>query len=258
MCLAPRFCAALAAAALACTGGDAPRPPEGAALLFDVRFDAPDEKPGSAPKVYEPGATHEFPSRIVTQVFMGRPLVVDALCGLAQQPLRLTTATGTTGHEGIELLLDQRYARYHVELSLCVAQLGPPPLPANEPQLAVFLDFPAAHAVGFYADGKLGLLDPARALEGKPPSELVGAWSPGVPLRLALDVDLETRTWRIAVDGKPMHEGPVDMYLPRAVRVVVRGNESNAAALDDVVIWAEKDLTAGTGQSILAPKVGDD
>ena len=131
--------ASLAAALAACKAE--PRLPEGAVSLFDVRFAAPDDTPGQPPKVYETGATQTFPSAIPSQIFMGNPAVVDALCGLDQQPLRLTAQTGATGLEGLEFLLSQRYGRYHVELDLCVAELGPPPLPAFEPlRLALDVD----------------------------------------------------------------------------------------------------------------------
>jgi hypothetical protein len=246
--------ASLAAALAACKAE--PRLPEGAVSLFDVRFAAPDDTPGQPPKVYETGATQTFPSAIPSQIFMGNPAVVDALCGLDQQPLRLTAQTGATGLEGLEFLLSQRYGRYHVELDLCVAELGPPPLPAFEPQLAVFLDFPQAYAVGFFSDGRIVIVDPERPLADGATPEEIGRWEAGKPLRLALDVDLEKQTWSISLDGKPAHSGPFAGFLARAVRVIVRGNPSNQVAFDDFKVWAEHDL--GGDAAIANPKVGDE
>lgn len=254
---APRLLAALAAALLACKGAG-PHLPDGAALLFDVHFDAPENKPGAPPKVYAAGETQPFPSSIPSQIFMGQPTVVDALCGLTKQPLRLTTASGMMGHEGVEFLMSQRYGRYHVELDLCIAQLGEPPRPASEPQLAVFLDFPEAYAVGFFADGRVALIDPARAASGDATADRIGSWTANKPLHLAIDADLEQQTWSIALDGVKAHEGKFAGYLGRAVRVVVRGNESNAVAFDDFVAWGEHDLATGLQTPPEGPKVGDE
>lgn len=248
--------AALIAAASGGCKSERVRLPEGAALLFDVRFSPPEDRAGSPPRVHEAGTTQPFPSAIPSQIFMGQPQVVESLCGLRDQPVRLASATGTMGHEGLEFLLSQRYGRYHVELNLCVAQLGAPPREASEPQVAVFLDFPQAYAVGLFADGSIGLVDPARLLAGDTTHESIGAWKADVPLHLAIDADLEQHTWVISLDGKKAFEGKFDAYLARAVRVVVRGNESNQIAFDDFVVWGEHDL--GEGEPEAPPKIGDE
>ena len=62
--------------------------------------------------------------------------------------------------EGVEILLDQLHARYHVELDLCIAQLGAPPLASQKMQLAVFLDIAEAYALAFMANGEIGVVDP--------------------------------------------------------------------------------------------------
>lgn len=248
--------AALAAALLACKAQ--PTLPEGAALLFDVRFSAPDDKPGAPPKVHEAGTTQPFPSTIPSQIFMGQPTVVDALCGLKDQPLRLQSSTGTMGHEGVEFLLSQRYGLYHVELDMCVAQLAPPPRPASEPQLAVFLDFPQANAVGFFADGNVGLVDPERALAGDAAPVMIGRWSPNQPVHLSVDASVQEHTWKIGLDGKNVHEGALNAYLPRAIRVLLRGAETNVAAFDNFRVWGEHDLAAGVEHEPTPPKVGGD
>jgi len=252
-----RIAAALAVALAACKGSGNGHLPEGAALLFDVRFAAPDDKPGSPPKVYEPGATQVFPSAIPSQVFMGQPTVVDALCGLTDQPVRLSAATGNMSHEGLEFLLSQRYARYHVEADLCVAQLGAPPRPASEPQLALFVDFPAAYAIGFYADGTIGLVDAEKTDPNAPPDR-IGQWQKDEPVHVAIDTDFEKQIWTVALDGKRVHEGKFPGYLGRAARIVLRGNESNVAGFDNFVAWGERDLAAGLTEPPSGPKVGDE
>jgi hypothetical protein len=254
---AARIVAAFVACALvACKAGS--NRPDDAAVLFDVQFSAPENRPGSPPKVYELGSTQVFPSAIPSLVFMGKPIVVEKLCGLEQQPVSLSSDTGDMGHAGLEFVLSQRYARYHVELDLCVARLGPPPRPASEPQLAIFLDFPQAYAVGFFGDGTIGLVDPEKPTTDGAPVATIGKWQADRPIHVAIDADLEHQIWTIALDGKPAWEGKFGAYLGRAVRVVLRGNEANTVAFDNFTVWGERDLAAGLAQPPSEPKLGDE
>ena len=61
-------------------------------------------------------------------------------------------------------------------------------------------------------------------------------------MHLAFDVDYDTQRWQIAIDGKQVYDGQLVMTIPRAVRVVLRGNPQNAAAFDNLVIWAQRPL----------------
>jgi hypothetical protein len=226
---------------LACPGGDKSIPPE-AVLLFDVDFSSPENKVGEAPKVYEDGSTQSVPSLIPSQIFLGAPKVADALCGLEDQPAVFAVGGEPLGHVGLEFLLDQRYAHYHVELDVCIANLGVPPLQANEPQLAIFLDIPDAYALGFFERGRLVIVDQARGTDALTDPTVIGAWELGKPQRIALDFDVSAQTWSIASNGAKIFDGKLEASLPRAVRVVLRGNPVNVAAVDDIVIWAENDL----------------
>jgi hypothetical protein len=234
----------LAVLALTLAGCPAPpRLPKGAVLLYDVDFSAPEQAVGREVHVVEAGTQQKFPSRLPSQVFFGHPVVVAKLCGLAKQPLQLAVATGEHGYEGVEFLLDQRYGRYHVELDVCVDHLGPPPLPAQAVQLAVFLDIPDAYALGFLSGGEIGVIDPNLAPETATAPRPVGRFEPGKPVHVAFDVDLEKQHWRISLDGKSVYDGALQASIPRAVRVVLRGNQVNVAAVDDVLVWAEHDLS---------------
>jgi hypothetical protein len=251
-----RRSAPLAFLALALAGCPAARrTPEGAALLYDVDFSAPEQAVGEEVRVVETGTQQIFPSKVPSQIFFGHPVVVEKLCGLAKQPLRLTSATGMRGHEGLEFLLDQRYGRYHVELDLCVDRLDAPPLPSQAVQLAIFLDIPEAYALGFQSGGEIDVIDPNLAPEAAPAPRPVGRFELGKPIHIALDVDLEKQTWRISLDSKTVYDGPLQATIPRAVRVVVRGNPANAAAFDDFLVWAEHDLTA-PGATTTPPTTG--
>jgi len=217
--------------------------PSGAALLFDVAFSAPENSAGAAPTLVDPNATQPWPSKSPSQIFMGAPKVVAELCGLTDQPLALTSASGQQSHEGVEFLLDQRYGHYHIELDVCAQQIGIPPLQAMEPQLAIFLDIPQAYAIGFFEKGRIVVIDQVRGIDAVLNPEVIGRYELGKPLHLAIDFDTMAQTWSIAFDGKQAFAGKLAPVLPRAVRVVIRGNESNAAAIDNFVVWAENDLS---------------
>ena len=237
----------------ACSSGS--RVPHGAVLLFDVSFGSPENTVGEPPKVYESGSEQTFPSTIASQIFLGAPKVVDRLCGLDKQPVQLAAASGTQGHEGLEFLLDQRYGHYHVELDLCVASLGLPPKPANEPQLAIFLDIPEAYALGLFEGGRIVVLDPARGMAAVNEPQVIGQYAVDKPMHIAIDFDLIAQSLSVAVDAKTIYTGKLDAYLARAVRVVIRGNPTNLAAFDNFFVWAENDRTAGAPEP-LAPKTG--
>jgi len=229
-------------------------PPADATVLYEVDFSAPEHTVNQPPAVVPEGQEQKFPSRTPSQLFFGQPLVVAKECGLDQQPLKLAVAGGTQGMEGLEFLLDQRQAHYHIELDLCIAQLLPPPIAAQKVQLAVFLDIAEAYALAFLANGEIGVVDPNLAPETAiEPKRLDAHWQNGVPMHLALDVDADTGKWQVAIDGKQVYDGPLQMTIPRAVRVVLRGNARNEAAIDNLLIWGQRPKEG----AFLPPRTGE-
>lgn len=253
-----RFALAALCLGLSACSSSAPgtrRVPEGAALLFDVDFSAPEQTVGSEVKFVEAGTVQPFPSKIPSGIFFGHPTVVAKLCGLDDQPLQLSVATGDQSIEGVEFLFDQRYGRYHVELDLCIDKLDPPPLPSQAMQVAVFLDISQAHALGFESGGDIVMIDPNLQPETIEKPRQVGKFELGKPMHLLFDVDLEKQTLLISVDGKTVYEGPVQADIPRASRVVVRGSPTTVAAFDNFWVWAEHDLTP-PGTTLSPPIAG--
>ena len=246
---------ALLALALAGCPAASRRVPEGAVLLYDVDFSAPEQAVGQEVRVVETGVEQKFPSRLPSQIFFGHPTVVAKLCGLEKQPVQLSVASGQQGQEGLEFLLDERYGHYHVELDLCVERLEPPTLSGQAVQLAVFLDVADAYALGFLSTGEIGVIDPVLAPETALAPRPVAHFQPGKPMHLAFDVDLEKQTWRIAIDGKTVSDQKLQATIPRGVRVVLRGNPANVAAFDNLLVWAEHDLSA-PGATPKAPITG--
>src|SRR5258705_4875518 len=194
----------------ACPAARRARVPEGAVLLYDVAFAAPEQALNEEVKVVEPQTAQQFPSKIPSAIFFGHPTVIAKLCGLEQQPVQLAVAHATEGLEGLEFLLDQRYGRYHVELDLCVQQIDPPPLPSQAVQVAVFLDVAEAYALGFMSGGVLAIVDPTLHPETQATPPPVGTFELRKPVHLSFDVDLEKQTWRIAVDGKTVYDAALE------------------------------------------------
>jgi len=225
-------------------GAEKGRPP-GAVTLFDVSFGKPEQTTGQEVAVVKPGTNQTFPSKIPSNIFMGHPRVVSELCGLTKQPARLSVNTGDRGIEGLEFLLDQRYGFYHVELDLCIAKIDPPPLPAQAMQVAIFLDIPEAYALGFESGGDMVVIDPNLHPETREKPRPVGKFELGKPMHLSFDIDLEKQIWRIEKDGKVVLDAALQADIPRAVRVIVRGNPTTTAAFDDFVVWAQHDRSEG-------------
>lgn len=234
---------AMATGLAACKGE--PSAPSGSVVLYDVDFSSPGNTVGAAPTLGDLNAAQPFPRKGPSEIFMGEPKVVDALCGLTSQPVKLSVASGTQGHEGLFFVLDTRYGHYRLELDVCVQSLGAPPLQANEPQLAIFLDMPQAYALGFFEKGRLVMIDQARGVDAIVNPVVIGTYEVGKPIHVVIDIDVPAETWKIAADGKELYSGKVGLVVPSAIRVVTRGNTSNEAAIDNVVVWAENDLTEG-------------
>jgi hypothetical protein len=250
-----RLAAAFAALALfACHPSS--RVPKDATLLYDVDFSAPEHTVGKPPATVPDGEEQKFPSRIPTRVFFGNPTVVAKLCGLDHQPLQLAVAHGSQGMEGVELLLDKLHAHYHVELDLCIVRLDTPPLSSQKVQLAVFLDIAEAYALAFMATGEIGVVDPNLAPETVVNPKVIARFDPNKPMHLAIDFDLDTQRWQVAIDGKQVFDGAMQASIPRAVRVVIRGNTQNEAAFDNLLIWGQRPVKVEG--DVPAPKSGAD
>jgi len=225
-------------------GAEKGRPP-GAITLFDVTFSKPEQTTGQAVVVATPGTPQSFPSKLPSNVFMGHPRVVSELCGLDKQPARLSVDTGDHFIEGLEFLLDHRYGHYHVDLDLCIAKIDPAPIPAQAMQVAVFFDIPEAYALGFESGGDVVVIDPVLQPDTRETPHPVGKFEVGKPMHLSIDIEMEKQTWRIEKDGKLLLDAALQADLPRAVRVIVRGNPTTTAAFDNFVVWAEHDRTKG-------------
>lgn len=214
--------------------------PKGARLLYDVAFSAPEQAPDAEVKTVEPVSEKPFPTKFPTRVFTGHPTVAASLCGM-EQPARLSVASGTNGLEGLEFVFDPRYRSYHVEFETCVAAIGAASVAGQVVQVGAYFDISQAFTLGFTAEGKIVYLDPSADEKVRDTPVTIGRYEVGKPMRVSVDLELpvKNQSWRISVDGKVLHEGPILANIPRGVRFVVRGNEKTVAALDDVRIWAQ-------------------
>ena len=242
----PLFRIALAAGALAlcaCPASHSGKLPEGAKLLYETSFSAPEQTADTGVKIVEPTSEYPFPTKLPSGVFFGKPMVVATLCGM-DQPVRLSAATGDNGMEGLEFLFDPRYRTYHIELDLCVVDIGPPPVQAQPVQVGLYFDIASAHVLGFTANAEVAILDPNREPDVRDIPAVISHYKIGKPMRVTVDLDLpiDKQTWRISLDGKVLKEAQILATIPRAMRVVVRGNPKTVAALDNLRIWAEHEM----------------
>jgi hypothetical protein len=239
----PRFTAlALAAALCSCSR----KVPSGAEVVFDVDFSSPEQTVNAPVQTAGPGKGETWPSRVPTAVFFGHPIVVDRFCGLDRQPLRITSATGDNNIEGVVFSLDPRWGRYHFEFDLCVNQNETTGSLNRDPPAVVFLDMINAHAIGFDPAGQITVTLPAPDPNNPTAPQKIGNYQRKKPVHVAVDVDFENKSWRIALDGKTaLQDSPVVVNVPGSMRVLARGNPSVQLGLDNVLIWGEHDRFAG-------------
>lgn len=236
------------------------RVPPGAEVVFDVDFSAPEQKANSPVQTEAAsGKSDTWPSRVPTSVFFGHPVVVDKFCGLQNQPLRITSATGDNNSEGVVFSLDPRWGIYHFELDLCVNQNETQTGANRDAPAVVFLDMINAHAIGFDPAGQITAVAPSLDPSHPAVPQKIGNYERKKPVHLAADVDFEKKTWRISLDGKPaLPETPITINVPGSMRVMARGNPSVQLAIDNVLIWGEHDRFAGQEESDDSSDAGDE
>jgi hypothetical protein len=219
--------------------------PKGAEVVFDVDFSAPEQTVNTPVQVAAEGKSEAWPSRVPTSVFFGHPIVVEKFCGLERQPLRLTSATGDNLSEGVMFSLDPRWGRYHFELDVCINQLESLGVAVRDSPVVVFLDMINAHAIGFDAEGQITALAPSLDPQKPAAPQKIGNYERKKPVHVAIDVDFEKKTWRIALDGKTaLQDTPIAINVPGAMRVLARANPTAQVGLDNVLIWGEHDRFA--------------
>ncbi|HTO06917.1 MAG TPA: hypothetical protein VMR86_07635 [Myxococcota bacterium] len=233
--------------------------PSGAELVFDVDFSPDGQKINEPPKTVEPGKTEVWPQHVPSAVFFGHPMVVERFCGLEHQPLRLTAATGDSNSEGVVFSLDPRWGQYHFELDLCVNQLDVADTRNHDAPVVVFLDMINAHAIGLDPAGQIVVTVPSTDPNHPALPQKIGSWLRRKPVHVAVDVDFEQKTWRIALDGKTaLPDTPISINVPGSMRVMVRGNSTAQAAVDNVLIWGQHDRLAGQEDSDDVPETPDE
>ena len=239
----PRWLALLALSAGLFACRDTRRVPEDATLLYDVDFSSPGQVVGQVVKVMDAGTENPFPSKLPSGLFFGAPTVVPSSCGLEKQAALLRAANGgSQGIEGLEFLLDEHHAVYHVEMDVCVQSMGPPTLPTQTLQFVIFLDIAEAHAIGFTSAGEIGVIDPALSPTPILEPKVVGLYRVGKPVHLVADVNYDSKSWQVTIDGKTVYTGELERSIPRGVRALVRGGPTTVAAMDNVLIWAQHDV----------------
>ncbi|MDY7109467.1 MAG: hypothetical protein SYC29_12600, partial [Planctomycetota bacterium] len=98
----------------------------------------------------------------------------------------------------------------------------------------IFMDCPTAHSVIFDSSGDIR----ASVLGEGGYNVVIGAYTPGTPLLLEIEVNLETQTWRIRLDDEEAFGGDYPSEYLRALRLSLSTNaQPDPVAVDDVLIW---------------------
>ncbi len=195
--------------------------------LYDVTFSTPPHTVGLPPVTGAGPAPRETP----TNINFGDPTVVASAGGLPQP---CAFGNGTTGYDQLQFDVGsssanpfpQDYPRYVIECYMVVGTLvGPEPYD----DYVLILDLPSVHKVEFKPDHNI---------LATPGGGAIGTWTPGVPVHVRVELDIDAQTWDIYLDGTPAFSGAVVATELRSVRVHLTGLYANdAAALDDFKVW---------------------
>ncbi|MFO7654843.1 MAG: T9SS type A sorting domain-containing protein [Candidatus Krumholzibacteriia bacterium] len=197
-----------------------------AAVLYDVDFGSPPHTIGSLPVT----GTGPAPRITVSSIPYGDPTVLANFGDLQAQPCWFDSHDGTG--DQIALDLTDLPASTFYQLT-CRIQVG---LVEPTGNFTVFLDTPAIRAIAFNAANEV------RVQVGGT-STVVANYVTNVAMDLRVDVDLSADTWRIYLDGAPVHVGS---FGGAAAVEQVRFSTNAAAdppgvsaAIDDVVVADE-------------------
>jgi hypothetical protein len=216
----------------------------GEVLLYDVDFGTPPHTPGEPPVLGDGPAPRKTPSEIP----MGKPLVVEALGALTDQPCafgdhpvdpydQLKFCTEQGGAHGFP----DAYGTYRVELIVLVDDVDP------NLRFKVFMDCPLAHSVEFDSEGDIRAI----VLGEGGYNNVIGSYTKGTPIELEIEVKIESQTWWIRLEGEEAFTGAYPSEELRAVRLSLYTNlPADPVAVDNVVIW-------GIGQFCPADFDGD-
>jgi hypothetical protein len=189
-------------------------------LIYDVDFGTPPHTVGQPPAVGSGSA----PRRTPTAIVFGDPKVVAAQGALTDQPCLF--GNGTSGYDQLQFSMAGLPAdsTYRLELQVLVEVLAGS-WPNDD--FSIILDLPTAHSIRFMTNGEI------RA------GQVIGQFQFGVPVLVAIDLDIPADRWTIYLDGTYAYSGPIVAEELRSIRLNLKGAAvTNVAAVDNLRIYS--------------------
>lgn len=169
-------------------------------LLYDVTFNNPPNQVGQPPYFQTTGSPRLAP----TQNIFGNSIVVSALGGLSDQPLHLIAgSTGGSfryGQLGFDLGgFATNYPYYHLQMGVFLDNFG-----AND-LFTLLVDSPSVSTLDFHGNGTIsqGVPFPNPAY----PNLQIGTFQLGTTFALAVDINVPSNAWTIAINNQQIYAG---------------------------------------------------
>lgn len=209
--------------------------PAQADLLYFVDFGTPPHTEGSPPVTGSGPAPRATP----TSINFGDPTVRAAFEDMNSQPC--VFGNGTTGYDQIQFGVGTNdpqgfpddYDDYYLSVDVVIGIF------LNDVFVILF-DAPTVNRLDFLSNG-----DIQEVASGS----IIGAWTPGTTVRVAIHFDSVNEIWEISLDGTPAYSGPVatDGRL-RAIRLHQSGGDvANGAAADNFVLTSDSPASVEDG-----------
>ena len=189
----------------------------GPSLLYDARFDSPDDRAGEPPRP----DLGPFPRR-GPSTFLGRAQVEAEFGDLRDQPLVFSD-----GYTQLAFEVEAGSPVYRVELDLFLSpRLGRP-----ETMFTISID---SHNIDFVRPGRIDIYDGSSGWLAK----TIGVHEFSTLMRVRVDVDYSDQRWRIFLDNEPFYEGPLLGRDLKRVRLLTPSimHSLGQAGIDNLVI----------------------
>jgi|GEM_PF-2873239 len=199
-------------------------------LLYDVDFGSPPHTPGLPPVTGAGAAPRDTP----TFIRFGNPTVVTALGSLTDQPCAF--GNGTSGYDQLQFVtgadygggFPEAYDSYYIEMDVLVEELDNVVIWNN---FTILLDTPTVRNIYFRPDRTIRFYQPGGGAA-------LGTYEFGVPVALAMNLDIVSGQLIIWLDGEEVFAGQVGPEQLRSVRLNLNGERpDDSAAVDNLRIY---------------------
>jgi hypothetical protein len=200
-------------------------------LLYDVDFSSPFHTVGQPPTLHLPNQAAPRPG---PSMRTGDPSVVATYGSLINQPCRFGSVANSDQLSFVTAALpypdgfDDIYETYHLELNLQINDLNP------DSSFWIVMDKNPTTPSGVF-----WVLFQAGAIMVSPSYQMVGTYTPGVPVFVEVDVNLSVNFWSVSLDEVEVHNAP--LTIDELVKIRLYGPQElsmYSLAVDDIIICA--------------------